>query len=59
VEGTGILAFADHLHAHKPITHTKGKGNHKKQNISSLTDQRKGGRRHVMSLPAALISSCF
>ena len=21
-----ILAFADHLHAHKPITHTAGKG---------------------------------
>ena len=34
----GILAFADHLHAHKPLEHNTGKEkNPKKQNRSSLT----------------------
>jgi len=33
---TGILAFADHLHAHKPIEHTRGEGTPQKQNRASL-----------------------
>jgi len=32
----GILAFADHLHAHKPIEHTTGKGKPKKLNRAPL-----------------------
>ena len=34
---TGILAFADHLHAQKPILHTTGKGytqKHKRAHFS-------------------------
>ena len=29
-ENTGILAFADHLHARKPLEHTTGEGNPQK-----------------------------